>query len=505
MSYLIHTDFLADAVSRPNADADAILALCRRKRVKGWVLAESLGAVASAARQNGSEAVARLDGWLSALSILPLTGKEVRAAVNKPGFGEALAAHGVKAFRLTGVITLHPETFTGENVRALQPREVAQQSGEEKPVAGPVPLLDLRASYHDVWEDVEQEMADVARSGQFILGSKVSGLEEKIAAYCQCKYAVGMSSGTDALLAALMAAGIGQGDEVITTPYTFFATMGSIARAGARPMLVDIDPLTYNIDPDRIADKITSKTKAIMPVHLYGQCADMDPILEIAQKHSLVVIEDAAQAIGSEYKFRRAGSMGDYGCFSFFPTKNLGGFGDGGIITTNSKENHERLLLLRVHGSRQKYYHKLVGGNFRLDALQAAVVGARLKYLEGWTEKRRQNAATYGRLFKDRGLADKIGVPKEIFPRHVYNQYVIRAPGRRNDLQGVLKGQGISTEIYYPVPLHLQECFAALEYRKGAFPESEKAADETLALPISQEVTPAQQEYVVDTLRDFFA
>ncbi|MEC7641144.1 MAG: DegT/DnrJ/EryC1/StrS family aminotransferase [Nitrospinota bacterium] len=350
---------------------------------------------------------------------------------------------------------------------------------------------------------MEKEMADVLRSGHFILGPKVADLEAQVAAYCQCKYAVGVSSGTDALLISLMAAGICPGDDVITTPYTFFATLGCITRLGARPLLVDIDPESYNIDPDDVAGKITERTRAIIPVHLYGQCADMDPILEVADKFQMTVIEDAAQAIGSEYKFKRAGSLGDYGCFSFFPTKNLGGFGDGGIVTTNSEESYERLKLLRVHGSKPKYCHKVVGGNFRLDALQAAVVSAKLKYLEGWTEKRRQHAENYGRLFEQHGLAKKIILPKEIFPRHIYNQYVIRVPQGRDKLMVFLKEKGIGVEIYYPVPMHLQECFAVFGCKKGDCPNSELAAEQTLALPISPELSPEQQEYVVESIKGF--
>ncbi|MFQ5672856.1 MAG: DegT/DnrJ/EryC1/StrS family aminotransferase [Nitrospinales bacterium] len=367
-----------------------------------------------------------------------------------------------------------------------------------------VPLIDLPAGYHEFCEELEHGLVGVVRSGRFILGPQVAELETKIAAYCQCRYAVGVSSGTDALMIALMAAGVGPGDEVVTTSYTFFATLGSIARLGARPVLVDIEPASCNIDPDRIEEKITAKTRAILPVHLYGQCADMDPILDLAKKHGLVVIEDAAQAIGSEYKFKRAGSLGDYGCFSFFPTKNLGGLGDGGMVTTNSEEAADRLRVLRVHGSRPKYHHKLVGGNFRLDALQAAAVAAKLKYLEGWHDKRRQGAETYNRLIEERGLADTIRAPREIFPRHIYNQYVIRVPERRDELMEFLKQKGIGAEVYYPVPMHRQECFAGLGYRAGNFPESEKAAAETLALPISPEVTGQQQEYVVAAIEDFF-
>jgi dTDP-4-amino-4,6-dideoxygalactose transaminase len=303
----------------------------------------------------------------------------------------------------------------------------------------------------------------------------------------------------------MMAEGIGPGDEVITTPYTFFATAGCISRLGAKPVFVDIEPSTFNIDPDLIEQKISPKTRAILPVHLYGQCADMDPLIEIAKRHNLVIIEDAAQAIGAEYKFRRAGSFGKYGCFSFFPTKNLGGFGDGGIITVQDEATRDKLVTLRVHGSKPKYYHKYIGGNFRLDALQAGVVLAKLKYLESWTEKRRANAQNYHRLFKASSLSKVISLPEEIFPRHVYNQFIIQVHRNRDDLRTFLGENNIATEVYYPVPLHLQDCYKDLGFQKGSFPNSEQMANETLALPISQEITLQQQEHVVKTIASYFS
>jgi len=367
-----------------------------------------------------------------------------------------------------------------------------------------VPLLDLSASYQEILTDVEKNINKIIRSGQFILGPIVEELEQQIAIYCRVKYAVGVSSGTDALLISLMAAGIEKGDEVITTPFTFFATAGCIARLGARPVFVDIEQETFNIDPNKIEENITDKTRAIIPVHLYGQSVNMDPVLELAKKYNLVVIEDAAQAIGSEYKGRKTGSMSDYGCFSFFPTKNLGGFGDGGMVTMNSRKLYEQIKVLRVHGSNPKYYHKVAGGNFRLDALQAGIVMAKLKYLEGWTERRRKNAQTYNRLFKEKGVTNRLTIPSEVFPRHVYNQYVVRVKGRRDELRGFLEENNIATEIYYPLPLHLQECFTYLGYKKGDLPESEKAADGTIALPVFPELTESQLEYVVETISQFF-
>ena len=305
-------------------------------------------------------------------------------------------------------------------------------------------------------------------------------------------------------LIALMAEGIGSGDEVITSPYTFFATAGSIARIGAKPVFVDIDPVTFNINPVQMAAKITSRTKAIMPVHLYGQSADMDPIMDLAKKHHLVVIEDACQAIGAEYKGRRVGSIGHYGCFSFFPSKNLGGAGDGGMVTTNDPHRAAKLNSLRNHGMEPKYYHKMIGGNFRLDALQAAVLNVKLKHLEQWTAMRRANAARYNRLFEQTSLMKNgmISLPAVIHERHIFNQYVIRAK-RRDDLIAHLKKHDIGCEVYYPVPLHLQECFAYLGHKPGDFPESERAALETLALPVYPELSDEQARYVVKAVADF--
>lgn len=369
-----------------------------------------------------------------------------------------------------------------------------------------VPLLDLKAQYATIKDQILPAVHAVFESQYFILGPVVEECERAIAGYCRCPDAVSVSSGTDALLIALMAEGIGPGDEVITTPYTFFATAGSIARIGAKPVFVDICPNSYNIDPTQIADKITTRTKAILPVHLYGQCAEMDPILEIADRHGIAVIEDAAQAIGAEYKGRRAGAMGRYGCFSFFPSKNLGGAGDGGLVTTRDASLAERLRVLRMHGSKPKYYHSLIGGNFRFDALQAAVINVKLRHLDNWTAGRQANAARYRRLFEAAGLAadDIVQLPcEEQNRRHVYNQFVIRA-SRRDELLGYLKNHGVGSEIYYPVPLHLQQCFAELGYRAGDFPASEAAAKKTLALPIYPELSEQQAKYVVDCIQAFY-
>ena len=360
-----------------------------------------------------------------------------------------------------------------------------------------VPMLDLNAQYEPMKDKVLQAMKDVFDSKRFINGPQIKELEEKLADYCHCKHAIGVTSGTDALLISLMALDIGEGDEVITTPFTFFATAGSIFRVGAKPVFVDIDPKTYNIDPDLIEQKITDKTKAIMPVHIFGQCAEMDKINEIAKKHDLVVIEDAAQAIGSEYKGRRAGSLGDVGCFSFFPSKNLGCCGDGGLVTTNNDELAEKIRILRQHGSKPKYYHKIIGGNFRLDTMQAAVLLEKFPYLEEWHKGRQKNAEYYNEHLKD--VVDTPFV--ESYNIMIYNQYTIRTP-LRDELQDKLNEANIGNAIYYPVPLHLQECFAYLGYRGGDLPESEKAAKEVVSIPIYPELTDEQMDYVIRVIKN---
>ncbi|MCU0610170.1 MAG: DegT/DnrJ/EryC1/StrS family aminotransferase [Candidatus Eisenbacteria bacterium] len=379
----------------------------------------------------------------------------------------------------------------------------------------PVPLLDLKPQYASLRVEIQAALERVAESQQFILGPEVEAFEREIAAYSACAFGVGVSSGTDALLIALMALGIAPGDEVITTPYTFFATAGCVSRLGARPVFADIDPLTYNIDPDGIERVISGRTRAIIPVHLYGQMAEMDPIVDVASRHGLSVIEDAAQAIGAEYRSRRAGSIGHIGTFSFFPSKNLGGFGDGGMVTTADGAMADRLRILRNHGASPKYYHKVVGGNFRLDALQAAVLRIKLRRLDGWTEARQTNASKYRRLFVAAGLCDPASpaAPTDDYPvvlpaeadrrRHIYNQFVIRAL-RRDGLIAHMKARSIGHEIYYPVPLHQQECFADLGYRPGAFPESERAAAQTVALPIYPELTARMQESVVSAIAEYY-
>ncbi|SRR6266478_99829 len=371
-----------------------------------------------------------------------------------------------------------------------------------------VPLLDLRAQYATIKTEVEAAIAEVMESQQFILGPKVEQCEQAIAQYCGCTYGTGVSSGSDALLACLMAENIGPGDDVITSPYTFFATAGAIVRVGATPVFTDIDPETYNLDASQIPSKLTSRTCAIIPVHLYGQMADMDPVMSVAEKHGLVVIEDAAQAIGAESRGRRAGSIGHYGCFSFFPSKNLGAAGDGGMVVTNDAQRAEKVKCLRSHGSKPKYHHKIVGGNFRLDAIQAAIVSVKLPHLDEWTAARQRNAMKYDQLFSEAGLAavrdelPHVGLPRVVTNRHIFNQYVIRV-SRRDALQAALKHRGIGTDVYYPVPMHLQECFACLGYGASAFPESERAAKETLALPIHPELTESQLRYVVECIREF--
>lgn len=376
-----------------------------------------------------------------------------------------------------------------------------------------IPLLDLSAQHQPIQAEIMAAIEQVLSSQAFILGPEVTKLEERVAAYSQARAGIGVSSGTDALLVALMALDIGPGHEVITSPYSFFATAGAIVRVGARPVFVDIDPETFNIDPAKIERAIRPNTKAIIPVHLYGQCAEMAPIMALAKQGGLHVIEDAAQAIGADYADgRRAGSIGTVGCFSFFPSKNLGAMGDAGMVVTNDLDLAERIRVLRVHGSKPKYYHKLIGGNFRLDSVQAAVLNVKLNYLDEWTRRRQENAERYRTLFQQAGLTDKPGVvlPEARYRRagvkhhHIYNQFVIRAP-RRDELMAHLKQQGIGSEIYYPVPFHLQECFRPLGYKEGDFPESERAAKETLALPIYPELTPEQQQQVVQTIQRFYS
>jgi len=362
-----------------------------------------------------------------------------------------------------------------------------------------VPLLDLKAQYATIKDEVLAAVSEVLESQRCIGGPKVSELEEKVAAISDCKFAVGVSSGTDAILSSLMSLDIGPGDEVITTPFTFFATVGCIARAGAKPVFVDIDPRTFNIDPALIESVVTEKTKVIMPVHLFGQMADMDPIMEIANKYNLTVIEDAAQSITSTYKGRKAGSIGTVGCFSFFPSKNLGGIGDGGMIVTNDEQLYERLIVMRNHGSKPKYYHKYIGGNFRLDAIQAAALLVKLPHLDEWSERRRRNAAYYGKKFAGTVVKAPYINPDCVT---IYNQYVIRVP-RRDEVAEYLREKNVGFAIYYPVPLHLQECFSYLGYNEGDFPESERAAKEVLAIPVYPELTDEQLRYVASKIEEF--
>ena len=363
-----------------------------------------------------------------------------------------------------------------------------------------VPLLDLTVQYRQIQKEIHSAIQGVLKTQHFILGTNVLELENKIAKYSDAKYAIGVASGSDALLLSLTAIGIERGDEVITSPYTFFATAGSISRLGAKPVFVDIDPKTFNINPELIQKKITKRTKAIIPVHLFGQSADMSLIQKIARKKKLVIIEDAAQSLGANYKGKKTGSIGDLGCLSFFPSKNLGAFGDGGMVVTNNAKLAEKIRILRVHGSAERYYHSVIGMNSRLDELQAAVLCVKFKYLERWNTKRQENAEIYDRLLKSAPI-ERPSTAKSC--AHIYNQYVIRAP-KRDELRAFLSARKIGTEIYYPVPLHLQECYKSLRHRKGDFPESEKAARETLALPIYPELTFAQQKEVAEAIRAFY-
>ena len=384
-----------------------------------------------------------------------------------------------------------------------------------------VPLLDLRAQYEQIEPEIMEAIRDVCASQRFILGPRVRALEEQVAAYSHCRHGVGVSSGTDALLVALMALGVGPGDEVITTPFTFFATGGAVARLGARPLFCDIDPVTYNLSVESVADLIAThcerrsgelanrrtggRVKVLMPVHLFGQMADMNGLVEIAARNGLKVVEDAAQAIGAEDEAgHRAGSVGDVGCFSFFPSKNLGAFGDAGMCTTNDPHLAARMEALRVHGGRRKYHHEIIGGNFRLDELQAAVLLVKLRHLDAWTARRQENARWYSAALERCGLGDRVATPRwSGASRHIFNQYVLRGQ-RRDALRDHLAGGGIGTEVYYPVPLHMQACFDDLGYRPEDLPEARRAAGEAVALPIYPELTPDQRRHVVETIAAFY-
>lgn len=386
-----------------------------------------------------------------------------------------------------------------------------------------IPFLDLKAQYKSIQKEIDQKILEVISSQKFILGAEVENFEKEIAAYSGAKYAVGVSSGSDALISSLMALEIKQGDAVVTTPFTFFATAGAISRLGARIVFCDIDRVTYNINPDNLEMLFKkgkhrhrdSRIKAIIPVHLYGQCSDMTPILALAERYDLFVIEDAAQAVGAEYPFpdgvKKASTIGDLGILSFFPSKNLGGYGDGGMVLTYKEDLALKLKLLRGHGSKNKYFNEIVGGNFRLDALQAAVLRIKLKYLDKWQQKRRENASYYNKLLKESGLVGEnlIQLPEAVYrdsgvqEYHTYHQYVVRAKDR-DDLKAFLKEKGVATAVYYPLPLHLQKCFSDLGYKEGDFPESEKAASEVLALPIYPELTANQQEFLVTCIKKFY-
>lgn len=362
-----------------------------------------------------------------------------------------------------------------------------------------VPLLDLKAQYAAIEDDILTAVSEVLQSKRFRGGPKVAEFEDKIAALCECKFAVGVSSGTDAIMNSLMSLDIGPGDEIITTPFTFFSTAGCIARVGARIVFADIDPNTYNIDPAGVKVAVTEKTRAIMPVHLFGQMADMDPIMAVAVEHNLAVIEDAAQSISSTYKGRKAGSIGTVGCFSFYPSKNLGGIGEGGMIITNDKQLHEKIKVMRNLGQTNQYHYKYIGGNFWLDSIQAAALLVKLPHLDEWSAKRRENAAYYDRKFEGTVVQMPYIRPYCVT---IYNQYVIRVP-RRDEVVAHLKANDIGCEVYYPVPMHLQECFGYLGYKEGDFPAAEKAAREVMAIPVYPELTDQMKDVVVDTILSF--
>ncbi len=377
------------------------------------------------------------------------------------------------------------------------------------PAAVAIPLLDLKKQYATIRDEVKRVADELFESQMFILGPRVEAFEKAVAAYVGTRHAVGMSSGTDAQLAAMMALGIGPGDDVVTSPYTFFSSAGAVARLGARPVFCDIDPATFNVDAAKLEKAITPRTKAIQPVHLFGQCADMDPIRDVAERKGIPVIEDACQSLGAAYRGRKAGAMSRFGCFSFFPSKNLGGFGDGGMVTTDDDGVAATLRAMRMHGETSRYHHRFVGGNFRLDAFQAAVLHVKLPHLDGWAEGRRKNAREIEALYLEYGgrpcAEGGLSFPREAAGRHhVYNQFVVRVgKGRRDALKEKLAARQIGCAIYYPVPLHLQECFAYLGGKAGDFPEAEKAASESLALPVFPELTPDQKRFLAYILADF--
>ncbi len=386
-----------------------------------------------------------------------------------------------------------------------------------------VPLLDLTVQYKTLKQEMDQKILEVVDSQKFILGPEVSGLEERLASYAKTRFAVGVSSGSDALIVSLMSLDIGEGDAVVTTPFTFFATVGAIVRVGARVVFCDIDETTYNMDPDKLEEAIQgeltkrpgSKVKAVIPIHLFGQCADMDPISASAARHGLAVIEDAAQAIGANYPSssgtKNACGMGDTGVLSFFPSKNLGGYGDGGMILTDREDLAERAKILRGHGAQNKYFHDVIGGNFRLDAIQAAVLQVKLRHLDDWTRKRQKNALLYDMLFADSGLIAReiVKIPQAVYKKsgipnyHVYNQYVVRVE-KRDELQRFLSSKEVGSAIYYPLSLHLQKCFSSMGYKEGDFPVTEKATAEVLALPVFPELSSNQLEYVVSCIEEFY-
>ena len=366
-----------------------------------------------------------------------------------------------------------------------------------------VPLLDLQAQYAPIREEILAAVTRVCDSQRYIMGPEITDFEEEIAALIGVRHAIAVSSGTDALLLALMTLGVGPGDEVVTSAYSFFATAGSIVRLGARPVLVDIDPVTWNVQPSAVAAALTPRTRVVMPVHLFGLSADLQPILEAAAAAGAAVVEDAAQAIGASYHGAPCGAFGQFGCFSFFPSKNLGAFGDAGLVTTNDLDLAARARMLRVHGMEPKYVHHVVGANFRMDAIQAAILRVKAPHLKAWTEARRLNASRYVRLFRDAGLLDRIVLPVEPAGyRHIFNQYVVRVSDR-DGLKAHLDARGIGNEIYYPLPFHLQPCFADLAYRPGDFPNAERAAKESLAIPIYSELTLEQQQTVVAAIAEF--
>ena len=474
-----------------------ILDLCEAKKIDGWILANSIPTMHYLLSKSEGELVARrkIKEIIKGISIIPLRNGILQASFD-------LQINAALQFGMDAIITRNKKDFKDSKVPAYTPEEFLDKFNQEGfATKKSIPLVDIKSQVYSIYPEIDDLITKTLLSGWFILGNEVEQFEKEFADYCNAKYAVGVASGSDALALSLQALGIGSGDEVITVPNTFIATVDAIFRNGAKPVFVDIDPETYNIDVSNIEEKITDKTKAIIPVHLYGQSADMDPIIKIAKEYDLKIIEDACQAHGAEYKGKKVGSIGEVGCFSFYPAKNLGCYGDGGMMVTNDMGLSEKIKMLRNYGQSKKYYHDFIGYNSRLDELQAAVLRVKLKYLDKWNDLRRAHAKIYNELL-EHVSGTEIPIEKD-YAKHVYHLYVIRCK-ERDKLQQYLNSKGISTGIHYPIPVHLQEAYKHLEYNKGSFPITEKYASEILSLPMFPELRNEELEYVCNIVKEFY-